>query len=94
MGTRVNFSGRSVITADPTIDIDEVGVPRSLASILTFPERVTRYNIKKLTELVAHKDAWPGARFYIDLDGVRRDLRYVRGVFTSFSFLYFYRHLH
>ena len=55
MGKRVNFSGRSVITADPTIDIDEVGVPRSLASILTFPERVTRYNIKKLTELVAHK---------------------------------------
>ena len=65
MGKRVNFSGRSVITADPTIDIDEVGVPRSLASILTFPERVTRYNIKRLTELVAHKDAWPGARFYI-----------------------------
>ena len=38
MGKRVNFSGRSVITADPTIDIDEVGVPRSLATILTFPE--------------------------------------------------------
>ena len=53
MGKRVNFSGRSVITADPTIDIDEVGVPRSLAKILTFPERVTRFNIKKLTELVA-----------------------------------------
>lgn len=80
MGKRVNFSGRSVITADPTIDIDEVGVPRSLAKILTFPERVTRYNIKKLTELVARKDEWPGAKYYIDTEGVRHDLHYVRGV--------------
>lgn len=71
MGKRVNFSGRSVITADPTIDIDEVGVPRSLATILTFPERVTRYNIKKLSELVARKDEWPGAKYLIDTDGVR-----------------------
>ena len=80
MGKRVNFSGRSVITADPTIDIDEVGVPRSLATILTFPERVTRYNIKKLSELVARKDEWPGAKYLIDTDGVRHDLRYTPGV--------------
>ena len=55
-------------------------VPRSLAKILTFPERVTRYNIKKLTELVARKDEWPGAKYYIDTEGVRHDLHYVRGV--------------
>ena len=27
MGKRVDFSGRSVITSDPNIDIDEVGIP-------------------------------------------------------------------
>ena len=80
MGKRVNFSGRSVITADPTIDIDEVGVPKSLAAILTFPERVTRYNIKELEKLVNRKDNWPGAKYIIALDGRRYDLRYISGV--------------
>lgn len=80
MGKRVNFSGRSVITADPTIDIDEVGVPKSLAAILTFPERVTRYNIKELEKLVNQRDKWPGAKYIIDLDGRRYDLRYTNGV--------------
>ena len=83
MGKRVNFSGRSVITADPTIDIDEVGVPRSLAAILTFPERVTRYNIKKLEKLVNQRDKWPGAKYIIDLEGRRYDLRYTSGVFLE-----------
>ena len=80
MGKRVNFSGRSVITADPTIDIDEVGVPRSVAKILTFPERVTRYNINKLTQLVANRDNWPGAKYYTDNEGNRHDLQYTRDV--------------
>ena len=93
MGKRVNFSGRSVITADPTIDIDEVGVPRSLAKIHTFPERVTRFNIKKLTELVARKDEWPGAKYYIDNDGVRHDLHYVRGTPTLKEGMIVERHI-
>ena len=80
MGKRVNFSGRSVITADPTIDIDEVGVPKSLAAILTFPERVNQFNIKKLTNLVKRGDKWPGAKYYTELDGTRHDLRYTHGV--------------
>ena len=93
MGKRVNFSGRSVITADPTIDIDEVGVPRSLAKILTFPERVTRFNIKKLTELVARKDEWPGAKYYIDNEGIRHDLHYVRGTPTLKEGMIVERHI-
>jgi DNA-directed RNA polymerase II subunit RPB1 len=40
IGKRVNFSARTVITPDPSIDIDEVGVPRKIASNLTFPEIV------------------------------------------------------
>jgi DNA-directed RNA polymerase II subunit RPB1 len=39
MGKCVNFSARTVITGDPNLELDEVGVPRSIAMNLTFPER-------------------------------------------------------
>ena len=32
MGKRVNFSARTVITPDPTIDINELGVPIKIAT--------------------------------------------------------------
>jgi DNA-directed RNA polymerase II subunit RPB1 len=47
MGKRVDFSARTVITPDPIISIDEVGVPRSIASNLTYPEIVTPFNIDR-----------------------------------------------
>ena len=39
MGKRVDFSARTVITGDPNIQLDQVGVPRSIAMTLTYPER-------------------------------------------------------
>ena len=42
MGKRVDFSARTVITPDPNLAIDEVGVPRSIARNLTYPEVLTR----------------------------------------------------
>jgi DNA-directed RNA polymerase beta' subunit len=56
MGKRVDFSARSVITGDALIDIEELGVPWSIALNLTFPERVTPHNIDALQALV---DAGP-----------------------------------
>ncbi|KAK7395062.1 hypothetical protein VNO78_15604 [Psophocarpus tetragonolobus] len=47
-GKRVYFSARTVITPDPTINIDQLGVPWSIALNLTFPETVTPYNILRL----------------------------------------------
>jgi len=47
MGKRVDFSARTVITPDPNLSIDEVGVPRSIALNLTFPEIVTPFNIDR-----------------------------------------------
>jgi len=47
MGKRVDFSGRTVITPDPNLRIDQVGVPRSIAQNLTFPEIVTPFNMEK-----------------------------------------------
>lgn len=88
MGKRVDFSARSVITADPNIDIDEVGVPKSMALNLTFPERVTSFNIERLKQLVRNgPDTHPGAKFIIT-DGVRRDLRYVQDKVLLYIMIY------
>ena len=47
MGKRVDFSARTVITADPMLRIDQVGVPKTIAQNLTFPEIVTPFNIDR-----------------------------------------------
>jgi DNA-directed RNA polymerase II subunit RPB1 len=47
MGKRVDFSARTVITPDPNLPIDTIGVPRTIAQNLTFPEIVTPFNIDK-----------------------------------------------
>jgi DNA-directed RNA polymerase II subunit RPB1 len=62
LGKRVDFSARSVITSDPYIDIDDVGISKKIAMELTIPEEVTPFNIKHLTELVSNgRDTFPGA---------------------------------
>lgn len=54
MGKRVDFSARSVITPDPVMDIDQVGVPYKIAMSLTIPEHVTSHNIKELTTRIVN----------------------------------------
>jgi len=75
MGKRVDFSARTVITGDPNISIEEVGVPRSIAETLTFPERVTDLNIAKLQALVHNCPNYPSAAYVIQHEsGTRIDL--------------------
>lgn len=50
MGKRVNFSARTVLSGDPKLGINEVGVPESIAENLTIPERITQYNLHKVLE--------------------------------------------
>ena len=77
MGKRVDFSARTVITADPILSIHQVGVPRSIAANLTVPERVNRYNIGRLQKLVENGPFnHPGAKFIIRENGLRVDLRF------------------
>ncbi|KAI9684509.1 MAG: hypothetical protein M1829_002319 [Trizodia sp. TS-e1964] len=65
-GKRVDFSGRTVISPDPNLGIDEVAVPILVAKNLTYPEKVSRYNIKKLRERVKNgANKWPGANYLI-----------------------------
>ena len=66
MGKRVDFSARTVITPDPNLDLDQVGVPQSVAKELTFPERVTTFNINRMHEFVRRgRDDYPGALYVI-----------------------------
>ena len=63
MGKRVDYSARSVITPDPGIGIDELGVPIKIATNLTFPEKVTKYNMKRLSGMVRNGPlVHPGAK--------------------------------
>ncbi|XP_057378837.1 DNA-directed RNA polymerase II subunit RPB1-like [Daphnia carinata] len=77
MGKRVDFSARTVITPDPNLRIDQVGVPRSIAQNMTFPEIVTPFNIEKMQELVQRGNSqYPGAKYIIRENGDRIDLRF------------------
>ncbi len=51
-GKRVNFSARTVISPDPMLSINEVGIPTEIARALTVPLEVTPYNIEPAKELV------------------------------------------
>lgn len=77
-GKRVDQSARSVITPDPNISLDELGVPLRIAMNLTFPEVVNMYNKEFLQSLVrAGVDTWPGAKYVRRAaDGVTIALKY------------------
>jgi DNA-directed RNA polymerase II subunit RPB1 len=79
MGKRVDFSARSVITPDATIDLDELGVPEEIAINLTFPEIVSPYNRERLLQNVRNgPDKHPGAKsVYSKRDKATFSLRYV-----------------
>lgn len=67
MGKRVNYAARSVISPDPMLDTNEVGVPMFMAKKLTFPEGVNEANCEKLKKLVKNgPNVWPGALYISD----------------------------
>ena len=62
MGKRVNFAARTVISPDPNIETNEIGVPPVFAKKLTYPEPVTNHNFYELKEAVLNgANKWPGA---------------------------------
>lgn len=66
MGKRVDMSGRTVITSDPFIALNQVGIPLTIAMNLTYPEIVTKYNRKYLAQLVKNgRKVYPGANYVI-----------------------------
>ncbi|TXT59530.1 MAG: DNA-directed RNA polymerase subunit A' [Promethearchaeota archaeon] len=78
-GKRVDFSARSVISPNPYISINEVGVPQEIAKILTIPTNVNDWNIEEMKQLVLNgPNNHPGANYIIRNDRRRIDLRYVK----------------
>jgi DNA-directed RNA polymerase beta' subunit len=75
MGKRVDHSARCVISPDPNIALDEVGVPEGVARTLTVPEVVRADNVAELQALVAAgPDAQAGAKRVLDSTGTVLDL--------------------
>ncbi|CAJ0937344.1 unnamed protein product, partial [Mesorhabditis belari] len=75
-GKRVDFTSRTVISPDPNLRIDQVGVPIHVAKILTFPEVVNDLNIEKMRQLVRNgPDVHPGANY---IDSKTQGKRYLR----------------
>ncbi len=69
-GKRVNFSARTVISPDPRIDMDQIGVPRRIAEELTVPVAVTEWNVDELKKYILSED-YPKATYVIRADGRR-----------------------
>ncbi|XP_065316447.1 DNA-directed RNA polymerase I subunit RPA1-like isoform X2 [Gordionus sp. m RMFG-2023] len=62
MGKRVDFAARSVISPDPFIDLDQIGIPLVFACKLTFPEPVNAFNLERLRRAIINgPDIYPGA---------------------------------
>lgn len=69
-GKRVNFSARTVISPDPNISINEVGVPEMIAKEVTVPIYVTPWNIEEMKKYIQNgPDVHPGANYVERPDG-------------------------
>ncbi|XP_057982426.1 DNA-directed RNA polymerase I subunit 1 isoform X2 [Malania oleifera] len=67
MGKRVNYACRSVISPDPYLAVNEIGIPPYFALRLTYPERVTPWNVSKLRDAIVNgPEIHPGATHYVD----------------------------
>jgi len=70
-GKRVNFSSRTVISPDPQLKLNEVGVPYEIAGILTVNEKVNSMNLEKLKKIIMN-EKYPMANYVIRPDGRRK----------------------
>ena len=78
MAKRVDFSARSVITADPNISIRELGVPLKIAKNITKPILVNDRNKEFLYQLILNgPDVYPGAKILEKKNKESITLRYM-----------------
>src|SRR3989344_3950956 len=71
-GKRVDFSSRTVVSSDPYLKIDEVGIPLMIATTLTVPEKVTSSNIEYLKQYIRNGKQHPGANYIVRPDGRKK----------------------
>jgi len=71
-GKRVNFSARTVISPDPTLSLNEVGVPERVAREMTQTMNANERNLEKARRYVANGPmGHPGANYVRRPDGRR-----------------------
>jgi DNA-directed RNA polymerase subunit A' len=71
-GKRVNFSARTVISPDPTLSLNEVGVPDRVATEMTQTMNVTERNVPDARRYVSNgPEGHPGANYVRRPDGRR-----------------------
>jgi len=71
-GKRVNFSARTVISPDPNLSINEVGVPMEIAMELSVPVVITSRNIDVMRNFVSRgSKTHPGVNYVTRVDGRR-----------------------
>jgi len=74
-GKRTNFCSRTVISPDPMLGLNEVGVPSVVARKLTVPETINDWNIDYLKKFVERgPTVYPGANYIIRPDGKRKKI--------------------
>ncbi|RME55349.1 DNA-directed RNA polymerase subunit A' [Candidatus Woesearchaeota archaeon] len=74
-GKRVNYAARTVISPDPKIAFNEVGVPKEVAMELTLAVRVTEWNIEYLKSFVKNgPKVYPGANYVVYEDGKKKKI--------------------
>ena len=74
-GKRVNYAARTVISPDPCIRFNEVGIPKSVAMELTVPERVTDWNKEWLIKAIKNGPTkYAGANYVIWPDGKKKKI--------------------
>ncbi len=71
-GKRVNFSARTVVSPDPTLSINELGVPEEIASELTIPVSITNWNLESTKEFM--RKSPEKINYVIRSDGRRKKL--------------------
>ena len=75
----MDFSGRTVISPDPNLRIDEVAVPVHVAKILTYPERVnTAPRLQQIHPTTASTTELKSSKFNIMLQVNKANLELMR----------------
>ena len=71
-GKRVNYSARTVISPDPYLKINEIGVPLDVAKVITVLESVTTANLEYIKEIVKKGEVYPGANYVVRKDDKKK----------------------
>lgn len=85
LGKRCDQSGRTVVGPDPTLKLDELGIPKEMAEILTMPIHVTPFNIAHLTDIVNSNKA----NFLIKASDPKRSINLKNAINFRGTLLYF-----